>query len=83
MKKIIFFILSLAISHTFTQAKNLEQDQNTSGNIISVSIAPQAFFVKKIAVDTLDVNIILPPNSNEHNFEFKPNTMKKVIFTSL
>ncbi len=78
MKKIILFILSLGIFYTFTQAKNLEQEQNTSSNLVSVSIAPQAFFVKKIAADTLDVNVILPPNSNEHNFEFKPSTMKKL-----
>lgn len=78
MKKIILFILSLGIFYTFTQAKNLEQEQNTSSNLVSVSIAPQAFFVKKIAANTLDVNVILPPNSNEHNFEFKPSTMKKL-----
>ncbi|HDZ4936817.1 zinc ABC transporter substrate-binding protein [Campylobacter jejuni] len=78
MKKILLFILSLGISYTFTQAKNLEQDQNTSNSLVSVSIAPQAFFVKKIAADTLNVNVILPPNSDEHNFEFKPNIMKKL-----
>lgn len=78
MKKIILFILSLGIFYTFTQAKNLEQDQNTSNSLVSVSIAPQAFFVKKIAADTLNVNVILPPNSDEHNFEFKPNIMKKL-----
>ncbi|EOJ2287006.1 zinc ABC transporter substrate-binding protein, partial [Campylobacter jejuni] len=64
--------------YTFTQAKNFKQDQNNNSNLVSVSIAPQAFFVKKIAADTLDVNVILPPNSNEHNFEFKPSAMKKL-----
>ncbi|ETN90171.1 hypothetical protein X910_07055 [Campylobacter jejuni subsp. jejuni 81-176-UMCW9] len=44
MKKILLFILSLGIFYTFTQAKNLEQEQNTSSNLVSVSIAPQAFF---------------------------------------
>ncbi|EAJ7870997.1 zinc ABC transporter substrate-binding protein [Campylobacter jejuni] len=78
MKKNILFILFLGIFFTFIQAKNLNQDQNASSNLVSVSIAPQAFFVKKIAADTLNVNVILPPNSNEHNFEFKPSTMKKL-----
>ncbi|RTJ55180.1 metal ABC transporter solute-binding protein, Zn/Mn family [Campylobacter jejuni] len=77
MKKIILLILSLGIFYTFTQAKNFEQNQNNNSNLVSVSIAPQAFFVKKIAANTLDVNVILPPNNNEHNFEFKPSTMKK------
>jgi len=44
--------------------------------IVSVSIAPQAFFVQKIAKDTVDINIILAQNTDEHNFEFKPNIVK-------
>lgn len=64
MKKIILLCFSFLI----LQAKPL----------ISVSIAPQAFFVKKIAADTLNINVILPPNSNEHNFEFKPSVMQKL-----
>lgn len=64
MKKIILLCFSFLI----LQAEPL----------ISVSIAPQAFFVKKIAADTLNINVILPPNSNEHNFEFKPSVMQKL-----
>lgn len=66
--KAVFLLCGILLS-VFAQTKIGE---------ISVSIAPQAFFVKKIAGDTLDVNIILPPNSNEHSFEFKPATMKKL-----
>ncbi|MFQ6342945.1 metal ABC transporter solute-binding protein, Zn/Mn family [Campylobacter sp. VTCC 70190] len=63
---------------SLAQAGDLKVDEKTKIGRVSVSIAPQAFFVKKIAGDTLDVNIILPPNSNEHSFEFKPSTMKKL-----
>ncbi|WP_230095150.1 metal ABC transporter solute-binding protein, Zn/Mn family [Campylobacter coli] len=75
MKKIILFILSLGIFYTFTQAKNLEQEQNTSSNLVSVSIAPQAFFVKKIAGDTLNINIL---STNTHKPKSKSNPMKKL-----
>ncbi|EAI4429250.1 zinc ABC transporter substrate-binding protein [Campylobacter lari] len=46
--------------------------------IISVSIPPQAFFVKKIAQDSVETNILIPPNSDEHNFDFKPQALKKL-----
>ncbi|MCX2683776.1 zinc ABC transporter substrate-binding protein [Campylobacter sp. MIT 21-1685] len=46
--------------------------------LVSVSIAPQAFFVEKIANDTVNVNILLPQNVDEHTFEFKPNTLKQL-----
>ncbi|WP_139471041.1 metal ABC transporter solute-binding protein, Zn/Mn family [Campylobacter armoricus] len=47
-------------------------------NLVSVSIAPQAYFLKQIAKDTLDINIVIPPNANEHTFEFKPSGILKL-----
>ncbi|EAK6286944.1 cation ABC transporter substrate-binding protein [Campylobacter lari] len=47
-------------------------------DLVSVSIAPQAYFVQQIAKDTLDINIVIPPNANEHTFEFKPNGILKL-----
>ncbi|WP_257913026.1 zinc ABC transporter, periplasmic substrate-binding protein [Campylobacter lari] len=47
-------------------------------DLVSVSIAPQAYFVKQIAKDTLDINIVIPPNANEHTFEFKPSGILKL-----
>ncbi|TQR33035.1 cation ABC transporter substrate-binding protein [Campylobacter sp. MIT 99-7217] len=46
--------------------------------IVSVSIPPQAFFVEKIAKDKLEINIIVPPNTDEHNVDFKPEIMAKL-----
>ncbi|HHP0356506.1 TPA: metal ABC transporter solute-binding protein, Zn/Mn family [Campylobacter lari subsp. concheus] len=47
-------------------------------DLVSVSIAPQAYFIKQIAKDTLDINIVIPPNANEHTFEFKPSGILKL-----
>ncbi|AXP09124.1 zinc ABC transporter substrate-binding protein [Campylobacter hepaticus] len=77
MKKSIFFILLGFLSCTLIQAKNLK-NETPSTHLVSVSIPPQAFFVKKIAGDTLNINILLPQNNNEHNFEFKASAMKKL-----
>ncbi|HEC1756338.1 TPA: zinc ABC transporter substrate-binding protein [Campylobacter lari] len=46
--------------------------------IVSVSIPPQAFFVEKIAKDSVEINILISPNSNEHNVEFKPMMIKNL-----
>ncbi len=46
--------------------------------LVSVSIPPQKYFVEKIAASTLDINVIIPASTDEHNFDFKPATMKKL-----
>lgn len=46
--------------------------------LVSVSIPPQKYFVEKIAANTLDINVIIPAGADEHNFDFKPATMKKL-----
>ena len=46
--------------------------------IISVSIPPQSYFVRQITGDTLEINEIIPLNTDEHNFDFKPSTMKRL-----
>ena len=44
--------------------------------IVSVSIPPQAYFVRQIAGDLLEIQVVIPPNTDEHNFELKPQTMQ-------
>lgn len=46
--------------------------------LVSVSIPPQKYFVEKIAASTLGINVIIPAGTDEHNFDFKPATMKKL-----
>lgn len=47
-------------------------------NVVSVSIPPQAFFVQKIAGDTLNINTLITQNTDEHTFELKPSLMKEL-----
>lgn len=46
--------------------------------LITVSIAPQSFFVKQIAGDSVDINELILPNMDEHNLDFKPSIIKKL-----
>lgn len=64
----LFFSLFLPLG-----AENLAQKA-----IVSVSIPPQEYFVRKIAGNTLQINVIIPAGTDEHNFELKPATMQKV-----
>ncbi|MBZ7935878.1 MULTISPECIES: metal ABC transporter solute-binding protein, Zn/Mn family [Campylobacter] len=77
MVKKIFFLFAILLSFlNLTWAKDIKNHKDIP--TVSVSIPPQAFFVEKIAGDTVKINIILPPNTNEHHFEFKPSVMKKL-----
>ena len=46
--------------------------------IVTVSIAPQKYFVEQIAGDYFEVNVILPPGSVPEDFEPTPRQVKKI-----
>ncbi|HHW4613281.1 TPA: metal ABC transporter solute-binding protein, Zn/Mn family [Campylobacter coli] len=75
MKKILLFFIFLGLFKSFLYAKTLQSNENSNLPLISVSIAPQAFFVKKIAGDTLNINIL---STNIHKPKSKSNPMKKL-----
>ena len=52
--------------------------QVTDKDIISVSIAPFKYFVREIAGEDFDVNIIVPPGSNPHIYEPYPDQINKL-----
>ncbi|XAK01897.1 zinc ABC transporter substrate-binding protein [Campylobacter coli] len=75
MKKIFLLFIFLGLFNSFLCAKTLQPSENLNLPLISVSIAPQAFFVKKIAGDTLNINIL---STNIHKPKSKSNSMKKL-----
>ncbi len=46
---------------------------------VSVSIVPQKFFVKKIAGDKIDVNVMVKPGFSPATYEPKPLQMKSLV----
>lgn len=50
---------------------------------VSVSIPPQAYFVEQIAKDSVEINILISPNTDEHNFDFKPQDALKLSKSDL
>ncbi len=70
-KKLLFtllIVLNLSLASSLKDEKPL----------VSVSIPPQAYFVRQIAADSLKINVLIPSGTDEHNFDFKPSVMKEL-----
>lgn len=50
---------------------------------VSVTLAPYAKMVRKIAGDRVDVVTLVPANANPHSFEPKPDALKKFASASI
>ena len=51
--------------------------------LVSVSILPQEYFVKQIAGDTLEVNVLVGAGADPHTYEPKPKQMTNLEKSSL
>lgn len=72
MTKRLLFTLLIVLNLSF--ASSLKDEKP----LVSVSIPPQAYFVRQIAADTLKINVLIPSGTDEHNFDFKPSVMKEL-----
>ena len=50
----------------------------TGGKIITVSIAPYSYFIREIAGNDFNVNIMVPPGSNPHIYEPYPGQINRL-----
>ena len=66
MKKIVFIFITFV---SFLYASKPE---------ISVSIAPQKYFLEKIAKDKFDINVMVKAGSSPHTYEPKTSQMKSL-----
>jgi len=54
-----------------------------SNPVVTVSIAPQKYFVEQIAKGLVDVNIMVKPGSSPHTYEPKPAQMKQLAHSDV
>ena len=66
MKRIFIFFLLVVLASCNPGSSGSNKD------IISVSIAPFEYFIKEIAGNDFDVNVIVPAGANPHNYEPYP-----------
>jgi zinc transport system substrate-binding protein len=79
MKKILF-ILSIVIA--FTGCNNTQQPTDLKKEI-AVSILPQEYFVKKIAGENFNINVMIPPGASPATYEPTPAQLVSLSKTSL
>jgi zinc transport system substrate-binding protein len=51
--------------------------------MVTVTLAPYAYAIEKIAQSDIQVNILIPENANPHIYETKPKEMKKLAQSEL
>ena len=74
MRRVLFLILGIVFGLSApAQAKLLA----------AVSIAPQAYFLKQIAGDRVDVLVMVPAGSDPHTYEPKPRQLAQLAKAAL
>ncbi|HSX12399.1 MAG TPA: zinc ABC transporter substrate-binding protein [Rhabdochlamydiaceae bacterium] len=71
MKKFLFVFFCLISAIAYGKPKAL------------VSVPPYAYLVEKIAADTVDIQVIVPPGANAHLYEPVPKDIEKMVDASI
>lgn len=66
---IIVLIMMLAVIMAGCQTSEESLSKNQHKLSIFVSVLPQADFVKQLGGERVEVNVMMPPGANEHNYE--------------
>ncbi len=86
MKYLIFtIVLMFFLSQIFFEGCTSKETAGLQSDKIQVlvSIPPQAYIVEQIAGDKVDVNVLIKPGQNPHNFELTPSFTKTVAASDL
>jgi len=79
MYKIFISIVFLAL---FVSCSSTKKNETTS-NVITVSILPQKTFIKKIAGDDFKVNVLIPPGASPAAYTLVPSQLKDIAASAL
>lgn len=75
MKKQIHFILSLLVTGFFVFGLSSCKSSGSDKPIVTVTIAPQAYFAEKIAGDKFDIQTMVPNGNSPESFDPSPNAL--------
>jgi zinc transport system substrate-binding protein len=81
MKRIIFLIALALVVVSCGSKKTSEKKQES--NVITVSILPQQTFVKKIAGDDFEINLLIPPGSSPAAYTLLPSQLKDIARSAI
>ena len=63
--------------------KNQQENRNVNTRVVTVSILPQKYFIEKIATNTIEVNVMIPPGASPVTYEPTPKQMKELSSSSV
>ncbi|MCY1720747.1 zinc ABC transporter substrate-binding protein [Prolixibacteraceae bacterium Z1-6] len=76
MKKIILFlVVALVVTSCGSEKSKKKQ---VGSDVVTVSILPQQTFVKKIAGDDFQINVLIPPGSSPAAYTLLPSQLKDI-----
>ena len=75
--KVFIYIGIFLLGFIACQNKNNKKTSEAK-DIISVSIPPQSYFVRQLAGDRFQINVMIPPGANPVTYDPPPGKMKKV-----
>jgi zinc transport system substrate-binding protein len=81
MKKIL--ISSLLLSLLLVMASCSKPEKKQASPTVLVSIPPYAYFVEKIAGDTLSIQTLVPAGANPHHYEPSPKQIQQARASAL
>ncbi len=78
MRKIFILVLCLIIPFLSCTRKSSVAESETKGLSFTVSIAPQAYILKRIVGEDVKVNVMVPQNANPETYEPGPKKMMDI-----
>lgn len=70
--KTLFLIISIALSIVLSTSSLQAIEEDSRSHRVLVSVAPHEFFVKKIAGDTVSIELMVPTGASAHTYEPTP-----------
>ena len=80
MKKIALLLVVAVLAISCGSKKKSEKQVS---NVVTVSILPQETFVKKIAGDDFEVNVLIPPGSSPAAYTLLPSQLKDIANSAI
>ncbi|MGC2596072.1 MAG: zinc ABC transporter substrate-binding protein [Rhabdochlamydiaceae bacterium] len=74
---VIRLILSILIFLPFFSCTKKEEKIKSGKPTVLVSVSPYAYFVQKIAEDTVDIETLVPAGNNPHIYEATPKEVRR------
>ena len=79
MIKKLFSLLAIAVIMFSCSSNRTRSKEENEKKVITVSIVPQKVFVQKIAGDSFDINILVPPGTSPETGSLLPSQLKDVV----